>query len=73
MFAGTITLDSNAITGRTTLGSVKQRPGATTPFGPGSAVFVRGSDLQVFAQGDNDAATIELIEISFWLSTKKKK
>jgi hypothetical protein len=70
MFGGSVVVDGNRMTSVTTLGTVKQRPGATTPYGANSIVFDKG-DLHVFTQADSDATAIELVEISFWQKDRK--
>lgn len=66
MFGGSISLDGRPLTSKTALPSVKQWPGATTPYSSASVVFDRG-DLHVFTLDERKpSGRIDLVELSFW-------
>jgi hypothetical protein len=68
-FGGAIAVDGTRLGATTTFGVVKRLAGAAQPYGAGSVVLDK-ADLHVFAKADGDAATLELVELSFWQRRK---
>ncbi len=63
MFRGSITVDGYALSRATSLGSVKNRPGATQPYSSTSVVIAKG-DFNVFVTGKS--GPLDLVELSLW-------
>ncbi|MBA2538956.1 MAG: hypothetical protein H0V17_04920 [Deltaproteobacteria bacterium] len=70
LFKGRVSLDSRGFYNFNTVGTIKDRKGATQPYGADSVVFDFG-DIHVFVKAAKATVeTLDLVEVSFWQKNK---